>query len=127
MGRDLPVGYVKQWTFWLVENNIPVGYGKIREKITEDSMQCGGNIGLSIDPLYRGKGYGNKLFELLLMKARELNVFEIYSTVEKYNYASQKIHLKYKGELLKEDEKRWYFYFDFRGNVNGKIALIKEK
>ena len=112
-GELLPNGYVRQWTYWLkTDENIPVGYGKLREQVTEESRCFGGNLGFAIDPLWRGKGYGNCLFLLLLHKATEKKIIEVFSTVEKYNYASKKIHEKYGGYLVKEDMKRWYFSFE---------------
>lgn len=58
-GERLPAGYVRQWTYWLVDNGVPIGYGKLRETATEESRKFGGNIGYAIDPLPCGKGYGN--------------------------------------------------------------------
>lgn len=111
-GDQLPVGYVKQWTYWLIDSNKPVGYGKLRERATEASRKFGGNIGYAIDPLCRGKGYGNLLFELLLLEAKQKRIHEVYSTVEKYNYNSKKVHEKCGGRLINEDDIRWYFFFD---------------
>lgn len=110
-GKNLPDGYVRQWTYWLVVDDIPVGYGKLREKATEASKRFGGNIGFAIDPNARGKGYGNKLFELLLREAKEKRIKEVFSTVEKFNYASKRVHEKCGGEFINEDEYRWYFFF----------------
>lgn len=112
LGKQLPNGYVKQWTYWLIVDEIPVGYGKLREKVTEQSKQFGGNIGFAIDPNERGKGYGNLLFGLLLKEASNKNIKEVFSTVEKYNYRSKKVHEKYGGKLIDEDSVRWYFTFE---------------
>lgn len=112
IGEELPTGYVKQWTYWLYVDNIPVGYGKLREKVTEESKKFGGNIGFAIDPVYRGKGYGNALFHLLLEKAQVLGIKEVFSTVEKFNYASKAVHEDCGGRLIKEDNVRWYYTFD---------------
>ena len=118
LGEQLPDGYVKQWTYWLFADDVPVGYGKLREKATEESKKLGGNIGYAIDPNARGKGYGNKLFGLLLNEAFNKHIEEVFSTVEKYNYSSKKVHEKFGGKLIDEDGVRWYFTFDvnFRQN-----------
>ena len=51
-GELLPNGYVRQWTYWLkTDENIPVGYGKLREQVTEESRCFGGNLGFA----YSGK------------------------------------------------------------------------
>ena len=92
LGNCLPDGYVKQWTYWLIVDDNPVGYGKLREKVTEESRKCGGNIGYAIDPLARRKGYGNRLFNMLLEEARKKGIKEVFSTVEKFNYPSKRVH-----------------------------------
>lgn len=111
-GDSLPQGYVKQWTFWLYDNDKPVGYGKLREKLTDSSREFGGNIGYAIDSECRGKGYGYLLFSSLIEKAREIGIKEIMSTVEKNNIASKTIQEKCGGVLIKENEDRWFFSFD---------------
>ena len=110
-GDELPEGYVRQWTFWLYDENKPVGYGKLRERVTEESKQRGGNIGFAISSQFRGKGYGDILFGMLLEKAKEMKIDDIFSTVEKYNYPSKHIHEKHGGKLVEESEKRWFFVF----------------
>jgi len=110
-GENLPVGYVRQWTYWLLEDDKPVGYGKLREKITEKSRRFGGNIGFAIDPLSRGKGYGTILFGMLLNEAPNKGIREIVSTVERNNISSKLIHMKCGGKLIEENEYR--FIFDF--------------
>lgn len=110
-GENLPSGYVKQWTYWLMDGENPVGYGKLRECVTDESRKFGGNIGFAVAPEYRGKGYGYILLQLLLEKAREKRITELFSTVEKYNYGSKRIHEKCGGLLVKEDDIRWYYTF----------------
>ena len=111
-GEMLPSGYVKQWTFWLYVNNIPVGYGRLREKVTETSRLFGGNIGYAISQKFRGKGYGTYLFRALLKIACELNISTILSTVEKCNPVSRAVHEKCGGILIDENSERWFFSFD---------------
>lgn len=112
-GERLPKGYVKQWIYWLIVNRQPVGFGKLREKVTIESRISGGNIGYAIDPQYRGKGYGKELFGLLLKQASIMRILEVYSTIEKYNYVSKRIHELYGGQLIMEDDKRWHYIFRF--------------
>ena len=112
IGEELPAGYVKQWTYWLIDDDgKPVGYGKLREKATKESMKFGGNIGYAIDSKKRGLGYGKQLFKMLLQKSKLLGIQEIFSTVEKYNYPSKKIHEVSGFKLINEDDARWYLYF----------------
>ena len=111
-GESLPVGYVRQWIFWLYDGDTPVGMGKLREKLTDSSRQKGGNIGYAITPDQRGKGYGSILFMLLLEKAKELSISEVISTVEKKNPASKRVQEKCGGVLVSENDERWFFSFN---------------
>ena len=50
-GENLPDGFVPQTVFWLFDDDVPVGIGKIRHSLTEQSRSAGGNIGYATDPL----------------------------------------------------------------------------
>lgn len=108
-GSKLPDGYVPQYCYWLIDNNIPVGFGKIRLGLTEQSRREGGNIGYAIDSRYRGRGYGTKLLSLLLQKSKELGNEEILITVKKYNYSSKGVAEKNGCTIIKETNDWWYF------------------
>lgn len=108
-GDNLPEGYVPQICFWLIEENIPVGIGKIRLGLTEQSRLEGGNLGYAIDLRHRRKGLGSKLLRLLLVKAKELNLRNPLVTVKKYNYASKLVAEHNGGKLIKESDGWWYF------------------
>lgn len=108
-GDKLPQGYVPQKCYWLMVDGVPVGIGKLRLGLTPKSRIEGGNIGYAIDARYRGKGYGTKLLELLIHKARELKIDEILITVKKSNYVSQKVVERNDGHFLFETES-WYYY-----------------
>lgn len=110
-GLGLPEGYVKQWTFWLYIDEMPVGYGKLREKLTASSRKLGGNIGYAISSPERGKGYGTVLFKMLLDKARELKIETVLSTVEKNNPNSKRIQEKCGGILIEENDERLFYRF----------------
>lgn len=111
MGRNLPDGYVAQTCFWLMEQSIPIGIGKIRHQLTAASREFGGNIGYAIDPIQRGHGYGTEILKQLLIQARNMKIKEILLTVEKNNVASKNVCLSNGGELFKENEYRWFFRF----------------
>lgn len=110
-GIGIPTGYVPQSIYWLYHDDIPVGMGKIRHGLNQNSRMVGGNIGYAIDPFYRGRGYATQLLTLLIKKAKELEVHEILLTVEKYNPASKRVIEKVGGILIKETPERWYFIF----------------
>ena len=107
----LPTGYVQQTVYWLYNDDIPVGMGKIRHKLNDNSRIVGGNIGYAVDPLYRGRGFATILLSLLIEKAKEIGINEILLTVEKYNPASKRVIEKVGGILVRETPGRWYFKF----------------
>ena len=108
-GEMLPEGYVPQTIYGLYDGDQPVGIGKIRHELTKDSRKNGGNIGYAISSLYRGKGYGSKLLELLLKEARSIGVKEFIITIDNNNGPSKTICEKNGGILIDENEER-YFY-----------------
>ena len=110
-GVELPNGYVPQTIFWLYVGNVPVGIGKIRHILTENSREIGGNIGYAIDPLWRGNGYATILLHELLREADVLGISEKLLSVEKYNPASKRVIEKNNGILVYENEQRWFFSF----------------
>ena len=110
-GRALPDGYVPQTIYWLYDGEQPVGIGKIRHGLNNNSRKIGGNIGYAVDPIFRGKGYATHLLSLLVVKAREMNISEILLSVEKYNPASKKVIEKNGGKLICENDERWFFEF----------------
>lgn len=109
--KNLPEGYVGQTIFWLMNDDSPVGIGKIRHLLTPQSRLNGGNIGYAISSDHRGKGYGNEILRLLLEQAAIMKIKEIMLTVDKYNYASKSVIEKNGGILFDENEERWYFRF----------------
>lgn len=112
-GEKLPHGYVPQICYWLLVNGKPVGFGKIRMGLTEKSRLEGGNLGYAIDSRERGKGYGSKLLEQLLIKAKELKLKRPLVTVKKYNYASKRVAELNNGKLINETEDWWYLEIDY--------------
>lgn len=110
-GEALPDGYVAQTIFWLYDNGVPVGIGKIRHALNENSRRIGGNIGYAIDPLHRGKGYATQLLHKLVAKADDIGVGEKLLSVEKYNPASKRVIEKNGGKLVRDNEERWFFEF----------------
>ena len=110
-GQDLPEGYAPQTVFWLYDDDVPVGIGKIRHSLNENSRKAGGNIGYAIDPQYRGRGYATALLSELIKQADSLGIKEKLLSVEKYNPASKRVIEKCGGEPAYENEERWFFRF----------------
>lgn len=113
-GKNLPDGYVPQTIYWLIDDGVPVGIGKIRHALTVQSRKIGGNIGYAISPAYRGKGYATILLGELVKQAKKLGITETLLSVEKYNPSSRRVIEKCGGRIIGENEERWFFSFDDR-------------
>jgi len=90
-GKFLPEGYVPSSAYWLVEGNRFIGSVDIRHSLTEHLREIGGHIGYAIRPSEREKGYGNKILELALPKAKELGIIRVRITCDEDNAPSRKI------------------------------------
>lgn len=101
---------VPQTTYWLYENNKPVGIGRIRHFLTEKLLEEGGNISYAIEPSARGRGLGKLLLSMLLIECREMGMDKALITTNKDNLASQKVIHANGGLMEKENEKYRYFW-----------------
>lgn len=99
MGEFQPEGYVPQSEFWLVDGEEYIGHIGIRHQLNEHLKTIGGHIGYMIRPSKRGLGYGNKILELALPKAKELGIDRVLLTCDETNIASRKVIEKNGGTL----------------------------
>ena len=90
-GENLPEGYVPATTYWLVDGDKYIGGVSVRHELNKNLKNIGGHIGYDIRPSERGKGYGSKVLELGLQKAKELGVARVLVTCSVTNIASRKI------------------------------------
>ncbi|MEK7509829.1 MAG: GNAT family N-acetyltransferase [Patescibacteria group bacterium] len=98
-GDNLLEGYVPQTTYWLVDGEEFIGTVRIRHRLDEFLQKVGGHIGYDVRPSKRGKGYGSKILELALPKAKEIGISHILVTCDATNVASRKIIEKNGGVL----------------------------
>lgn len=106
-GLNLPEGWIPYTTYFLYDNNTPVGIGRIRHG-SNDYLQNvigAGEIGYGISKKYRGKGYGNILFQLLLKKCKDFGYDNITLYPHRNNDATIKIMLKNGGKFIREFNK----------------------
>ena len=101
-GINLPKGKVPASTFWLIDKGSFIGRVGIRKKLNKDLREKGGHIGYVIRPSKRKMGYGSKILELALKKAKKLNINKILITCDEDNPASQKIIERNGGQLHKQ-------------------------
>ena len=80
-----------QTTYWLIDNDEFIGRVSIRHTLTESLLKEGGHIGYDIRPSKRNMGYGKRILELSLPKAKELEIDKVLVTCNETNTGSKKI------------------------------------
>lgn len=95
-------GWVPETMYWLIDNDEYIGHVNIRHELSEYLKTSGGHIGYKIRPSKRKMGYGSKILELALPKAKELGIDPALLTCNIENEASRKIIEKNGGEFQKE-------------------------
>lgn len=103
---------VPQTTYWLYEDGIPVGYGKVRHFLTERLLEEGGNVGYSICPAARNRGLGKKLLAMLILESSKLGIDKLLATIRKNNGASIQVALANGGEIQKTTDERVYIWIN---------------
>lgn len=103
-GLDLPDYWAPASTYWLIDDGRFVGHVNIRHKLNKKLLFWGGHIGYTISPSERKKGYGTKILELAIKKAKKLGIKRILLTCNDKNIASQKIIEKHGGKLKNKVE-----------------------
>ena len=106
---DLPEGYTRQTIFWLYDNDVPIGIGKLRHTLNDKTRLYGGNIGYALDNRYRGKGIAKYFLSMLVEKAKELGIPEVIGTVEKYNIPANKVVISIGGKVVAENDERYSY------------------
>ena len=89
-GIDLAPGFVPADIYFLVNEDSKqlMGAIDVRHSLNEYLLQYGGNIGYSIRPSERKKGYATKMLALALEKAKEVGLEKVLITCFKDNIGS---------------------------------------
>ena len=103
---------VPQTSFWLYDDNEPIGYGRIRHYLNDNLKNTGGHIGYAIKKSKRGQGYGNKILELLIDECKKLKIYQIQIAANKDNILSNKVILKNGGVLFKQNKEKNFYHID---------------
>ena len=83
-------------------DNYVVGMIDFRHPLSDFLFNFGGNIGYSVRPSERQKGYASEMLRLILPICREFGESKVLLTCDKKNVASQKAIVKNGGMLEKE-------------------------
>ncbi len=94
MGRNLPEGFVPDTTYVLEDNGVYVGVFNLRHTLNDFLKEGPGHIGYCIKKEYRGRGYATRGLEMVLSKAFELGIEEVYMSVNKNNPKSLNVQLR---------------------------------
>lgn len=105
---NLPSHVVPTSTYWVMNENIPIGYATLKHEA--DLNHIGGNFGLCLKKEYQNKGIGSIVADILSNIAyNELGMDEIIYTSKNENIQSQKSVEKIGGNLIKI-ENGYHFY-----------------
>ncbi|MBS5933378.1 MAG: GNAT family N-acetyltransferase [Clostridiales bacterium] len=104
--------------YWLYIDDKPVGMGKIRHFLTRQLQEEGGHIGYSIRVDQRDKGYGKIILRELVIKASMMGIDHVLLTIRKNNIYSLKVAIANKGEIIRENENRYYIDIPCEENRN---------
>jgi len=98
---NLPDWMVPQTSYWLYDDERPVGYGRLRHFLNDALRENSGHIGYAIRQTERRKGYGSAILTLLLEECRKMDIREVQIGANKDNVPSNKIIQKHGGCLLR--------------------------
>ena len=100
---------VPQSSYWLYEDNIPIGYGRIRHCLNDFLKENSGHIGYAIRKSMRGMGYGKKLLALLVEECAALGIESVRLSANVDNIASNRV-IKHNGATLIRSTAQKNFY-----------------
>lgn len=81
--------YIPELAYFIKDKDIYIGYGQILYLDGKYTV-----VNLSVMPTYQGKGVGTEILTLLLEKAVELNIENIFIKVKSDNIVAKKLYLK---------------------------------
>ena len=101
---------VPETTFWLFENNNPVGFGKVRHFLIEALLENGGNVGYAIRPSARNRCLGKKFLALLIDASKEIGLSKVLLTIQNHNIPSIYVALANGGVIEKITANKHYIW-----------------
>lgn len=128
----MPKNYCPGFEYFLIRENDNklVGMINLRYNLNKKMLISGGNIGYSIRPLERRKGYNKINLFLCLLQAHKLNLNKVLLTAYDYNVGSVKTILSFDGMLenKKTDEDGEYgrYFIDVDESIKKNIKVYKK-
>lgn len=115
---DIDNGKLEEWmvpqtSYWLYDEELPVGYGRIRHHLNEKLKNTSGHIGYAIRQSKREQGYGNKILELLLEECKKIGIECVQISANKENIASNKIIRKNGGIFVRNNNNKSFYEIKF--------------
>lgn len=101
--RNLKPDRVGSDYYWLVEDERDhfIGEITIRHCLNDALLQCGGHIGYGVRCSEWGRGYGTRMLELALEKARQRGLEKVLITCDDNNTASARV-IEHNGFTLED-------------------------
>ena len=90
-GENLPIGVFRTITFWCVDNDEFIGEVQLRPSLNDGDALLYGHIFYAIRYSKWGKGYGTKILELILNKAKSLGLKKVNIACHKDNIGSIRV------------------------------------
>lgn len=109
---DLENWMVPQTSYWLYDDEKPIGYGRIRHHLNDNLAKTSGHIGYAIRLSERRKGYGTQILSLLLDECKRLNIHKVQIGANSDNIASNRIIIKNSGVLFRTTENKNFYYIE---------------
>ncbi len=100
---------VPQTSYWLYDDEKPIGYGRIRHDLNDNLSETSGHIGYAIRYTERSKGYGTRLLSLLLDQCKMLRIKKVQIGANSNNIASNRIIVKNGGVLFRATENKNFY------------------
>jgi predicted acetyltransferase len=90
-GAGLVEGRVPMTTYWLFEDDIPVGISRFNHMLTPNLLREGGHVSYAIRPSARGRGLGKKILKLTLDEVKHFVSGRVLLTCDADNERSKKV------------------------------------